>query len=42
MVQEFAVGQGLQSVQLAGLSSGVYHFQVVSESRSWNKQVIVK
>jgi phosphatidylserine/phosphatidylglycerophosphate/cardiolipin synthase-like enzyme len=42
MVQEFAVGQGLQSVQLAGLSSGVYHFQVVSEGRSWNKQVIVK
>jgi hypothetical protein len=42
IVQEFAIGQGLQSIQLEGLSSGIYHFQVVSESRSWNKQIIVR
>jgi hypothetical protein len=42
LVQDFNVGQGLQSIQLDNLTDGVYHFQVISESRTWNKQIVVR
>jgi phosphatidylserine/phosphatidylglycerophosphate/cardiolipin synthase-like enzyme len=41
LVEEFSVTQGLKSIQLDNLSSGVYHFQVVSDKQSWNKKVMV-
>ena len=42
LVQDFNVGQGLQSIQLDHLTDGVYHFQVISENRTWNKQIVVR
>ena len=42
MVDEFSVTQGLKSIQLDNLSSGVYHFQVVSDNQSWNKKILVR
>jgi phosphatidylserine/phosphatidylglycerophosphate/cardiolipin synthase-like enzyme len=42
LVEEFSVTQGLKSIQLDNLSSGVYHFQVVSDKQSWNKKILVR
>jgi hypothetical protein len=42
LVKQFAVGQKLQSISLNDVNSGVYHFQVVGENRSWNKKIVIR
>jgi phosphatidylserine/phosphatidylglycerophosphate/cardiolipin synthase-like enzyme len=42
LVQTFLIGQGVQTLTLENLSSGIYHFNVISENKSWNKKVVVR